>query len=97
MNYPIYQPRSAKELYFAGEPVPSEEEWYTERKLIDCSDCLYDCPQKNRPERLPADAGGKGQCLRHAQYLSDFAFRNVDGSVIILPDEIIQAIRGTEA
>lgn len=97
MKYPACIPRSAKELYFSGEPVPEvPKEWRKEMDLIDCQNCgySYDCYHRNHRERLPADAGGDGQCLRLAKYLSPYAFKNVDGQIIIIPDSVVEAIRG---
>lgn len=102
MKYPTYQPASAKELYFSGETfastaVSSEERarWHKEQELINCQACCYSykCPHRNRPERLPADAGGKDQCRRLAEFRSPYSFENVDGQIIEIPAHVIQAIR----
>ena len=97
MRYPEYHPRSAKELFFSGEPSDGiMPEWRKEKDLVNCQDCgyHYDCFHKNSTERFPADAGGKGQCLRLAQYLSPYSFQNVDGQIIVIPEDVVDAIRG---
>ena len=102
MNYKPYQPASAKELYFYGEPCAATgispetlARWNKEKELINCQVCCYsyECPHRNRPERLPGDAGGKGQCRRLAEYHTPFSFQNVDGQIIEIPAHVIQAIR----
>ena len=72
-------------------PSPS---WKQQYDLCNCRTCLEqnDCSFSGKKERFPLDAGGKGQCLRLAQAESDFAFRNVDGRVIVLPEEIVNKI-----
>ena len=71
--------------------------WKQQKEACDCYSQVkpcYDseCPYRGRNERFPADVGGEGQCLRLAQLLSPFAFRNVDGRVVAIPQSIIDQI-----
>lgn len=66
----------------------------TEKRLLDCSDCLDElCAFRFSQDRLPADAGGKGQCLRWAQEFTPLAWRNQEGRVIIVPQEAIDRLK----
>ncbi len=63
-----------KAKYFGGDRYmigfqtkETKEEWLKEKALTDCeNDCQYaqDCAHRNNVDRFPADAGGKGQCIR---------------------------------
>lgn len=96
MNYKPYERKSDKELFFSGEFVPYRDpQWLKEKELTDCQNCLFsdDCKNRNSKDRLPADAGGRGQCRRLAEYHTPFSFQNVDGQIIEIPAHVIQAIR----
>ena len=89
---------SGGEAWKAGLTDKSEvQQWRKEYSLCDCLRC-YDreCTCREKNIRFPASAGGRDQCLRYARTLIKYAFRNPDGTVIIIPDEIIEAIRGDE-
>lgn len=80
---------------FMFSSVP--DTWQQEKSACDCYSTVnpcYDseCTFRGRHERYPADIGGEGQCLRLAQLQSPFAFRNVDGRVVVIPDSIINRI-----
>ena len=101
MNY--IRPRTPKEVYFQdgnanaldGLSDEIRNEWITEKELINCLDCRMnaECIHARTSDRLPADAGGKGQCIRLAEHLSPYAFQNTNGDVITIPSEIVAAIR----
>ena len=71
----------------------TKEKTEKELELVDCSTC-YDaeCVYRKKGERFPPDAGGKGQCFRWAQDQYPFCWRNVSGDIIIIPQEIIDAL-----
>ena len=85
-----------KRRYFeqGGSPwLNPTPEWKRQFQLCDCLTCFdRDCKARDKSSRFPCDSGGDGQCLRLAQAESDFAFRNVDGRVIVLPEEIVNKI-----
>ena len=75
--------------------------WKKELALCDCYRCFdEDCIAREKNIRFPEDVGGRAQCLRLAQSKSEFAFRNSDGTVISIPDgiveKIIEKIRGND-
>lgn len=86
--------------YRAPHDTPHEVlmEWKREWDLCNCRDCYdWDCKSRNSgPDRFPLDAGGKNQCLRLMKDKTDYVFRNGDGTVITIPDEIVKLIRGKE-
>lgn len=66
----------------------------TEAKLLDCSCCDDDaCTFRFKQDRFPQDAGGKGQCLRWAREFTPLAWRNQDGRVIVMPQDIIDKLK----
>ena len=68
-------------------------EWKREFELCNCQTCYdMECKARNKKTRFPEDAGGECQCLPLAQDKSKFAFRNVDGAVVILPENIVSNI-----
>lgn len=76
--------------------LPPQVAEATRREIsaVQCSTCLdSECKHRGRTDRLPIDAGGKSQCLRWAKLVSRYSFRNGDGTVIIIPDEVIAAIK----
>lgn len=65
-----------------------------EKRLLDCSDCPDGaCAFRFSQDRLPEDAGGKGRCLRWAQEFTPLAWRNQDGRIIIMPQEVIDRLK----
>lgn len=78
-----------------GTPAEAVSEWRKEYDLCDCSTC-YDreCQHRNKDARFPLDAGGQAQCLRLMQSKSRYTWRNGNGEVITVPDEVVNAIRG---
>ena len=68
--------------------------WRDEAAALKCSTCFQEnCKFRDKHERLPDDAGGEGQCLRWAQEFTPLAWRNVDGRVIVMPQEVLDTIR----
>ena len=69
---------------------PRAEEWREEYQRCNCKTC-YDenCKARFRGIRFPVDVGGQGQCIRNESAKNRFAFRNVDGTVIVIPEDII--------
>ena len=82
--------------YMLPYKMPDEEanKWRSEFNACNCHLGCYDneCKYRDKKERFPVDAGGESQCLRLARLKSDFAFRNVNGDVIIIPDSIVERI-----
>ena len=76
---------------------PTRKKTRMELELVDCSTCYdHDCVYRDSKERLPQDAGGRGQCLRWAEWAysdNPFFWRNPGGDIIVIPPEIIEAIR----
>ncbi len=68
--------------------------WNKEIELIDCDTCgeQRDCPAYMKESRYPVDAGGAGQCLRLEEFRSPYAFRNGNGDVVVIPDEVVDRI-----
>lgn len=65
-----------------------------EREALNCSYCDDEaCAFRFKQDRLPEDVGGKSQCLRWAQEFTPLAWRNQDGRVIIMPQEIIDKLK----
>lgn len=85
--------------YRAPSDTPHEVlmEWKREWNLCNCRDCYdRDCRFRNSQDRFPVDADGKNQCLRLMKDKTDYVFRNGNGTVITIPDEIVKLIRGKE-
>ena len=81
------------EYYLCNATPETKEEYSIEKDLINCDTCgLRDCGYRNSEDRFPIDAGGKGQCIRLEEYKSDYAFRNDNGLIIVIPDEVIERI-----
>ena len=75
-------------------PVDLRQAYAAEVKAVNCNTCDdAECRFRYDRKRLPADAGGESQCLRWAKAYAPLAWRNPDGRTIILPQEIIDAIR----
>ena len=75
----------------------TEEERIKVRGWLDAVDCRTcndtDCKHRFKQSRIPEIAGGQSQCLRLASLLSSYSWRNSDGTVIIIPPEIVEAIK----
>lgn len=93
-----------KAMFFNGEyqgkialdymPPEKAQRWKAEAAALNCATCNDEnCPVRFNGDRLPADAGGKSQCLRWAQEFTPLAWRNPDGYVIIMPQEVFDTIR----
>ena len=93
-----------REQFFTGDhhgrvgldymPPEIAARWRAEADALNCNSCyMTDCKFRNKHERLPDDAGGEGQCLRWAQKFTPLAWRNLDGRVIVMPQEVLDAIR----
>ena len=65
--------------------------WRQERELINCSTCGYHCKAEWKADRFPPDCGGGGQCQRWIEN-NRYGFVNVDGSCVVIPDEIVSHI-----
>ena len=80
----------------SAEHTGQDKQWRREREAINCTTCHDElCKFRNKDERYPVDAGGESQCLRWAQEFGGICWRNPDGTVILVPDKIVEAIRGT--
>lgn len=68
-----------------------------EVELTRCITCMdKQCPYRDKDERFPPDAEGKGQCLRWAEWAyqdNPYFWRNLNGDIIVIPLEIVEAIR----
>lgn len=74
-------------------PEPAAQ-YRAEQELLDCSNCDDEkCAFRFKNERFPEDAGGKGQCLRWAQKFTLLAWRNQDGRVIIMSQEVLDKLK----
>ena len=78
---------------FSNMDKRMKEKTEKELKLVECSTC-YDteCVYRNKDERFPPDAGGKGQCLRWAQDQYPICWRNVSGEIVAIPPDVMDAI-----
>ena len=77
-----------------GIPAEVSDRWYAEQRLLNCSQCDDEaCVARFKQDRFPEDVGGKGQCLRWAQEFTPLAWRNQDGRVIIMPQEVIDRLK----
>jgi len=77
-----------------GLPTEVSDRWKAERRMLDCSQCDDEaCEFRFKQDRFPEDAGGKGQCLRWAQEFTPLAWKNQDGRVIIMPQEVIDRLK----
>ena len=75
-------------------PADLRQAYTAEVQAVNCNSCDdAECRFRHDRKRLPADAGGESQCLRWAKAFAPLAWRNPDGCTIILPQEIIDAIR----
>lgn len=85
-------PGAAYHLDYASPEVAARLR--SEAKLLDCSRCDDEaCTFRFKNDRLPEDAGGKSQCLRWAQEFTPLAWRNPDGRIIIMPQEVIDRLK----
>ena len=95
---------SRRKMFFNGEyggrlaldylPPETAERWWAEAAALECSSCnVEECAFRFKEERLPEDAGGNCQCIRWAEKFTPLAWRNPDGRVIVMPQEILDAIR----
>ena len=85
-------PGSAYSMDFLSPEMAAR--YRTEKQLLNCSDCDDEaCAFRFKQDRFPEDVGGKGQCLRWAQEFTPLAWRNQDGRVIIMPQEIIDKLK----
>ena len=76
-------------------PAEVISKWRKEYELCDCATCYDDqCQYRFKVERFPLDAGGQDQCLRLMQSKSRYTWRNGNGEVITIPDEVVSAING---
>ena len=82
--------------WHAAHSVPAEifNHWKAEAKLLDCSRCDDEvCAFRFKQDRFPEDAGGHSQCLCWAQEFTPLAWRNPDGRVIVMPQEVIDRLK----
>ena len=71
------------------------DEWRKEFELCNCYTCMEtSCKHREKETRFPEDIGGACQCIRTIQEKADFAFRNVNGDIIVIPPEVVKMIRG---
>ena len=92
----MYIDQSKKRFFESGGPayLNPTEEWKRQFKLCDCSNCCeYDCPSRFKNSRFPPDAGGQGQCLPLAKDGEGVAFRNIDGTIVQIPADIVSALK----
>jgi len=99
-NTHFRQANGDKARYFQSEAQSWKvskvvDEWREEYALCDCATCYDDkCMYRRKVERFPLDAGGQNQCLRLMQSKSRYAWRNGNGDVITIPEEVVSAING---
>lgn len=82
--------------YLLPHKLPKEqaEAWRHEYNLCNCNSCQDEgCKVRQSSARFPVDAGGQDQCLRLMKEKTPYVWRNADGRVIVIPDEVVKAIR----